>query len=137
MVTLLMGNSETETAGGEGGNDGLWIPAGEVEAATGWTMKPEGFCHEEVCVLVPPERKADFVRDGQVNVAAFWRHMGRPALHDEAGKVWVLGESAGNRAAQLATLEAPDFTLPDLEGKLHRLSDYRGRKVLLVTWASW
>ena len=137
MVTLLMGNSETEAAGGEGGGDRLWIPVGEVEAATGWTMKPEGFCREEVCVLVPPERGAEFVRDGQVNVAAFWRHMSRPALHDEAGKVWVLGESAVNRAAQLATLEAPDFTLPDLEGKPHRLSDYRGRKVLLVTWASW
>ena len=30
-----------------------------------------------------------------------------------------------------------DFELPDLDGKLHRLSDYRGQKVLLVTWASW
>ena len=33
--------------------------------------------------------------------------------------------------------EAPDFTLPDLEGRQHSLSDYRGRKVFLASWASW
>ena len=26
---------------------------------------------------------------------------------------------------------------PDLDGKLHSLSDYRGLKVLLLSWASW
>ena len=39
--------------------------------------------------------------------------------------------------AQLASLEAPDFTLPDLDGNLHSLSNYRGRKVLLATYGSW
>jgi peroxiredoxin Q/BCP len=34
-------------------------------------------------------------------------------------------------------VEAPDFTLPDLDGNLHSLSDYRGRKVVLLTWASF
>ena len=32
---------------------------------------------------------------------------------------------------------APDFTLPDLAGQIHTLSDYRGKKVLLVAYASW
>ncbi len=32
---------------------------------------------------------------------------------------------------------APDFCLPDLDGKLHRLSDYRGKKVFLFHFASW
>jgi peroxiredoxin len=37
----------------------------------------------------------------------------------------------------LSALQAPDFTLPDMDGKMHSLSDFRGKKVLLITWASW
>ena len=32
---------------------------------------------------------------------------------------------------------APDFALPDLDGKPHRLSDYRGKVVLVNFWATW
>jgi peroxiredoxin len=32
---------------------------------------------------------------------------------------------------------APGLELEDLEGKLHRLSDYRGKVVLLNFWATW
>ncbi len=32
---------------------------------------------------------------------------------------------------------APDFALTDLDGKEHKLSDYKGKKVLLVFWATW
>jgi hypothetical protein len=48
-----------------------------------------------------------------------------------------LGASAGERGRRLASLEAPDFELPDVSGTLHRLSDLRGRKVLLAAYASW
>jgi len=33
--------------------------------------------------------------------------------------------------------DAPDFALKDLQGKQHRLSDYKGRNVLVVFWATW
>ena len=33
--------------------------------------------------------------------------------------------------------EAPDFTVYDLEGNPHKLSDFRGKPVLLNFWASW
>jgi peroxiredoxin len=31
----------------------------------------------------------------------------------------------------------PAISLPDLDGKRHRLSDYRGHRVLLNFWATW
>jgi len=31
----------------------------------------------------------------------------------------------------------PDFYLPTLDGRRGRLSDYRGKKVLLIHFASW
>ena len=46
-------------------------------------------------------------------------------------------EAASDRSNKLQSLDGPDFTLPDITGKLHSLSDFRGRKVFLATWASW
>jgi peroxiredoxin len=37
----------------------------------------------------------------------------------------------------LASNVAPEFKLPNLKGETVRLSDLRGKKVLLITWASW
>ena len=31
----------------------------------------------------------------------------------------------------------PDFSLPDMDGELHALQDYRGRVVLINFWATW
>jgi cytochrome oxidase Cu insertion factor (SCO1/SenC/PrrC family) len=31
----------------------------------------------------------------------------------------------------------PGFALPDLHGRTHTLSDYRGHVVLLFFWATW
>ena len=33
--------------------------------------------------------------------------------------------------------QSVDFVLPDLEGVMHRLSDYRGRWVVVNYWATW
>ena len=58
-------------------------------------------------------------------------------IRDDAHGVWSIADAAAARRADLETLRAPDFTLPDLDGRTHRLSDHRGRKVFLVSWASW
>ena len=34
-------------------------------------------------------------------------------------------------------IPAPDFTLQDIDGNLHRLSEYRGRPVIINFWATW
>lgn len=108
--------------------DGLRLSGADAERATGWALKPEGMCHDDICVPMP-------VRDGRVDVAAFWRLLGRPVV--QSGDTWVLGASAEQRNAALAGLMAPDFTLPDLAGVPHTLSALQGKKVFLCTWASW
>ena len=47
----------------------------------------------------------------------------------------VLGQS--RRSAFLDRAQAPDFALPDRQGNIVHLSDFRGKKVLLLAWASW
>ena len=108
--------------------DGLWLRASDAERATGWTLKPEGMCREDLCVPMP-------VREARVDVAAFWTRLDRPVVH--AGDTWVLGAGAEQRNDALAGLMAPDFTLPDVDGVPHTLSALRGKKVFLCTWASW
>ncbi|HYQ70448.1 MAG TPA: TlpA disulfide reductase family protein [Gammaproteobacteria bacterium] len=34
-------------------------------------------------------------------------------------------------------IPAPDFELRDTDGRLHRLSDYRGKTVIINFWATW
>ena len=112
---------------------GLLLTPADTERVTGWTLKPEGLCRDELCMPLA----GDMLRGGRVDVAAFWRHLGNPVVSDRAGGAWVLGTAAGDRQAALTGLQAPDFVLPDLAGTPHRLSDYRGKKVFLTTWASW
>jgi hypothetical protein len=137
MVTILTESGEHAVTGADASGEALWCPARDAEVATGWEAKPEGLCQGPTCVPLPAGREREFVRDGRINLAALWRHLGQPVLHSDHGDVWILARSAGDRAAAIASLAAPDFALPDVAGRVHRLSDYRGMKVLLVTWASW
>jgi len=137
MITILHDRTETKCADARVAGDDLWIETAQLTDATGWTLKPEGFCQGDVCVPVPPARAAEFTHDGAVNVSRLWAHLGRAIACDDTRSVWALGASASERGAALRALEAPDFTLPDLGGALHNLHAHRGKKVFLVTWASW
>jgi hypothetical protein len=86
---------------------------------------------------VPLGAHAERIRPEGIDLAAFADLTDRSVAIDAGEAAAALGDSASHRARQLASLEAPDFSLPDLAGKLHALSDHRGRKVLLVAWASW
>jgi len=49
----------------------------------------------------------------------------------------LLASGGAQAATELAGSEAPDFVLKSLAGSNIRLSEYRGRVVMLVFWASW
>ncbi len=136
MVTILNEQAEVDVTPLPRGGDGLWLSHADMTRATGFELKSEGLCRGEICVPVPKGRH-DFARDDAIDIAGFWRYLGHPVAHDASRSVWALGTGAGTRRQALASLEAPDFTLPDLDGRPHALSDYRGRKVFLVSWASW
>jgi len=137
MITLLHEQSETPVQTAQVRGDDLWISPHELAQATGWALKPEGFCHGDVCVPVPAANRASYVDGEQVNATALWKRLGNPIAHDASTETWAFGTGASDRAAALQSLEAPDFALPDLAGVTHSLGEQRGKKVLLVTWASW
>jgi peroxiredoxin len=137
MITVLHDQRQTQWPDASAEGDALWLDGAAIEEATGWAWKPEGLCHGDICVPLPPASKNELLRDGRLNLAAMWRRGGQPVVHDAASRSWVFGTGAAQRGAALAALQAPDFALPDLSGRVHRLSQYRGRKVFLFTWASW
>jgi hypothetical protein len=72
-----------------------------------------------------------------VDLIGLSRHMGQPVAASFEHATWSIGEAAEDVADRLRSLDAPDFTLPDLDGRMHTLSSFRGRKVFLLAWASW
>jgi hypothetical protein len=101
--------------------------AGTLEQATGWSLKPEGLCRDDLCVIVPD--------DGRDDPVALWQRVGWPVV--TSGDDAYLGEGAAMRADALLGTVAPDFTLRDIDGVEHSLSDHRGTKVLIASWAPW
>src|SRR5947209_16452579 len=107
----------------------LQIDPATLEARTGWAIKPEGACKGDRCVPLPPQKS------GQIDVRVLAERLGMPLIQDTASGLWALGPEAGGRA--LTSADAPDLTLPDVHGNPFHLRSLRGKKVLLVAWASW
>ena len=113
----------------------LGVNAEDFARSTGWKLKPEGLCKEEVCV---PVRNTAAMSNGEsIDVAEFARITGRNMVSDSSRNVVALGEPASRRATAMATLDAPNFTLPDINGNLVSLSDFAKRKKLILAWSSW
>ena len=135
-IDIIYGENVSKGVDAEAKN-GLWLSAKDLTRVSGFERKPEGFCKGELCYPVPSAHKDEFERADRYNLAALTGLIGQPMVVDEAHQVWCFGEAAENRTRALTSLEAPDFTLPDLDGRMHSLSEQRGKKVLLVSWASW
>ena len=113
--------------------DSLWIRKNNLPRINEFELKPEGACRADVCIPVP----STIIRGDQFDLTAFARRAGqsvscgsrrpRLELRRDARRPWLLPQSR----------VAPQITVPDRTGTLVRLSQFRGKKVLLVTWASW
>lgn len=118
----------------------LWITTADLRRSTRFEVKPQGVCRDELCFPLPKARQQEFLRNQSgkawFNLTSFAALVNQPVAHDVPTSTWYFGLRSDQRQA-LASLHAPDFTLPDVHGRPHALSDFRGKKILLVTWASW
>lgn len=106
----------------------------ELERRTGWSIKPQGACKGEICVPLPTEvRNAD----GTIAVDVLADRLGMPLVEDPGHGLWALGPDTAVTGRALTTAVAPDLELPDLEGNAFQLASLRGRRVVLIAWASW
>ena len=111
------------------------LSAEALARTLGFELKPEGLCKGELCL--PTGSRAGLVTEDGVDLVALADLLERPLALDLDEGVVLVGESARRRSDQLRSLEAPEFRLPDLDGREHALADYRGRKVFLLAFASW
>jgi len=131
------------TASGADGD--LWVTLADLKLATGFALKPQGVCRDELCFPIPRGRRAAFlstVRSARgsitwFNLSEFARLLRQPAARETEASIWFFGPRPEEQNGFINSLIAPDFKLADMNGKPHSLSDFRGKKVLLLTWASW
>ena len=111
------------------------VSLADFARATGWQLKPEGLCIDEICV---PVREANRLTDGtSIDLVEFARVTKQNIVFDRQRQVAALGERADSRGESMSSLLAPDFKLPDIHGRQVSLSDFNRRKRLLLAWSSW
>jgi len=134
-LTLVVGDHTSEVRATTRDQGTVSVPADDLERATGWGLRAEGLCRGDVCV--PVRDRASLVIGDEINLDGFATALHRPLAAEPAAALAVIGESAATVSESSETLVAPEFTLPDVDGRPVSLSDYAGRKRLLMFWSSW
>ncbi len=119
----------------------LWIASEDLTRVNGFELKPEGACLDDICVPVKQDEDSDlFVRrDGKAwfNVSELAEKLQQPVAVDYEASVFSFGAIPVIRASFREQAVAPNFELTDANGETVQLSDFKGKKVMLLTWASW
>ena len=109
----------------------LWVRAADLPRINQFDLKPQGACRADLCIPVPKELKS-----GEwFNLTGFARRIHQAYVNDSGA--WSFGEIPVVRGDFYRSRVAPDFAVPDRKGRVVHLSDFRGKKVLVITWASW
>ena len=119
----------------------LWVRSAELSRVNGFELKPEGACIDDICVPVRQDVDSDIfvTRQGTqwFNVSELADRLNQPMVVDSDNGVWSFGAIPARRSSFLDKAVAPDFSLPDIDGNTIKLSDFKGKKIMLLTWASW
>lgn len=120
-----------------GSGEGLLIRPDDLPRVNGFELKPEGACYQDMCI---PLSDRFFVEvDGRqwFDLAAFADLLEQPYVADAEDRVWSFGEIPVKRESMMVDAMAPDFEVTDRQGNVVRMSDFKGKKTLIVTWSSW
>jgi len=112
------------------------LPVAEFADLTGWEAKPEGLCRGEACVPAPGALTGasnNLVVD--VTVAA--QKLGMPLVHDAKHNIWALGASTITGRALASAVAAFPSSLIDAMGRTFDFNSLRGRRIIMIAWASW
>ena len=108
------------------------VPIADLRSL-GWEHKPEGLCRGDECVPFPADA---LDQAGTIDVDVLGAHLRRTVVHDNAAGIYAIGPEHGGPT--IVDVQAPELTLPDLrDDTMFTLSSLRGKKVVLVSWASW
>jgi hypothetical protein len=113
----------------------ILLEPGALPDALGWELKPEGLCRDDACV--PVRDPAAFTVGAQLDLAGVAGALGRPVVVDADAGIVAVALPTEQRRRALDDLQAPAFTLPDLDGAMHSLDEWKGQKRLLHAFSSW
>ncbi|MFT5209040.1 MAG: hypothetical protein ACI9CE_000758 [Flavobacterium sp.] len=119
--------------------DDLWITPQDLTRVNGFELKSEGLCYQDLCIPIAEDTQLLKVVDGQqwFNVKAFADWLEQANMVDSETKTWCFGDIPAVREGMMANAMAPDFDITDRQGEVVRMSDYKGKKALIITWSSW
>jgi len=132
-MTIIADETRTVDAAADG--DRVLIAPDRLPDAIGWELKPEGLCRDDICV--PVRDAAGLFVDDHLDLAAVATALGQPSEVDTGAGLMAVALPAEQRRRALDSLQAPPFTLPDLDGLSRSLDEWRGKKKLLAAFASW
>jgi|SaaInlV_150m_DNA_3_1039698.scaffolds.fasta_scaffold44186_1 hypothetical protein len=119
----------------------LWVTPEDLTRINDFVLKPQGACLAELCIPILQDRDSDMfvtrANQGWLNFSGLADKLQQASMTDYNDGIWSFGTMPLERQSFFRAGEAPDFELPDRDGNIVKLSDFRGKKVLLLTWASW
>lgn len=140
-ITLITDEAHTVEGRIDTSGDGprVVVPVVDLPTATGWVLKPEGFCRGDVCI--PVRDRTDLVEgtgdERVVDLGRLAAATGQPLVIDPDEAVVALGPSLAERSGLHAGDRAPDFSLAGVDRPPVTLDEFQGRKKLVITWSSW
>ena len=137
QITILYRGNTIRLDATRAGEAGLLIKPEDLSRVNGFELKPEGACYQDMCI--PLDDRFLVEQDGGqwFDLTAFADLLEQPYVADVEEGVWSFAEIPAKRDSMMVDAMAPDFEVTDRQGNVVRMSDFRGKKTLVVTWSSW